>query len=111
MNNRVNRIIPLLEARDETLLALKPVQEELKPSWNTTSLTFSHGNHCLNRNLRSYFDRWRDNSDYSETQYEPSTLLPSWTLKSAAKQNNQTRIKHSLRSAVINELYFSQSSK
>ena len=48
--------------------------------WNKSCVTFSQGNHLLNRNVRSYFDRWRDRPDESGSVYEIPALDVTWSL-------------------------------
>lgn len=57
-------------------------------NWDSTTLLFSAVNAKLTRNLRSYFDRWRDNVDLSGLIYTDCVLKPTWKLNSSVSPVN-----------------------
>ena len=76
----IDRIIPLLIDKRERLAILAGRGNTYPGLWRDSSTTFSTANPYLNRNFRSYFDRWRNMRDTSGLILEPSILEPSWRL-------------------------------
>lgn len=50
--------------------------------WNSESVLFSAVNSKLTRNVRSYFDRWREKMDASGLDYNDWSMHPTWLLDS-----------------------------
>jgi hypothetical protein len=75
----VDKLVELIENRNR-LLGLNADHGRNRRVWVDSSILFSASNDRLNKNVRSYFDRWRDRADYSGTVCENRTLLPTWRL-------------------------------
>ena len=86
-------------------LAHKKRGRTTKP-WNSEFVLFSVVNSELTRNVRSYFDRWREREDASGLDYNNWSLQPTWVLASRSPKASSFPVaKSCIRAGLTREFF------
>lgn len=102
----VDLIVSLLKERDKSRQVRARSACVIK-SWNQQCNVFSVVNSQLTRNLRSYFDRWREKDDLSGLVYNRWCLEPTWSLNSRSIPGSVfPKIPSSVHRSISKEFFF-----